>query len=223
MMTMDLLEKAAKDPQTRPEFLAYLAQATVYCLAIDTEQSTQALNLTERIQFQKWENSTGQAAIPFFLSLQELEHSVQAPHSYVCLSAQQLFKMTKGETLVLHPMSPYGRAFLPHEIEFLMSMPKAQEPDMVLGKPDPMPKALLEQLCKVFVQHKTIKRAYIAMMYLDIKSEPKTVVGVEITQDIKAVMDVLDTLDVPCNFIQIQQDTVSDYMLNETQPFYEQK
>ena len=217
----DLLEKAAKNPQARPEFLAYLAQAKVYCLAIDPEQNTQALNLTERIQFQKWENSTGKAAIPFFLSLDELERSVQAPHPYVCLSSQQLFKMTKGETLVLHPMSPYGRAFLPHEIEFLMSVP--QEPDVVLGKPEPMPKALLAQLRKVFVQHTNIKRAYIAMMYLDIKSEPKTVVGVEVTQDVKAVMDVLDALDVTCEFIQIQQDTVSEYMLNETQPFYEQK
>ncbi|WP_269913476.1 enhanced serine sensitivity protein SseB C-terminal domain-containing protein [Acinetobacter sp. HY1485] len=219
----DLLEKAAKNPQARPEFLAYLAQANVYCLAIDPKQNTQALNLTERIQFQKWENSTGQAAIPFFLSLEELERSVQAPHPYVCLSSQQLFKMTKGETLVLHPMSPYGRAFLPHEIEFLISMPKAQEPDVVLGKPEPMPKELLAQLRQVFVQHTNIKRAYIAMMYLDIKSEPKTVVGVEVTQDVKAVMDVLDALDVTCEFIQIQQDTVSEYMLNETQPFYEQK
>lgn len=223
----DLLAQAAVEPQYRPHFLACLLQTEVYCLAKNnTMPSNQLIELTDldQLQFQKWENSRGLLAIPFFLSLDELQQSIQTPHSYIKLPVPEFFKLTLGDHLVLNPMSKFGKPFSPEEIQFLIA-DKKPEPDVILAEPEPYPIQLVEQLKILFKQYKNVTKAYAVVMYQDIQSKPQLVIGIEVTADIQKIMAVLDQFDfveLP-KFIQIESllNTVTEYMVNEVQPFYD--
>ena len=69
-----------------------------------------------------WEDQDGNAAIPFFSSVDVLKHSIEKEETYVRLSAAELFELTQGTTLILNPVSDYSRAFTPDDVKDILQL-----------------------------------------------------------------------------------------------------
>ncbi|WP_227539762.1 enhanced serine sensitivity protein SseB C-terminal domain-containing protein [Acinetobacter sp. MB5] len=245
-----LLEKAAKEPAYRPEFLQQLLIGHIYCLGVtgqntDPMQTTQIhLKAGDEIQLQKWTKADGSEALPFFLSLDTLQKSIEEEHSYLYLPTQQFFEMTMGDTLVLNPMSPYGKEFSPNEIRQLLQIDAGQvesyeveqDTEVLLGQPAEYPYKMVTQLQKFLQTKPQVQAAYLALMHNPQRdAEPTLIIGLQL--DAPQSLDQLiqqtgqvafDSLDQPSlvdlTIIDDQQmDGLSRYMREETTPFYQRE
>lgn len=117
-MTNQNLEKLFNQTQENyeliPQFLDELLDAEIYCLG------TQDQN--HQIQFRILETPEGDQAIPFFLSLEQIQTDLGSDEAYVCLKTRKFFEMTKGAILVLNPTSEIAKEFSPEEIESILNM-----------------------------------------------------------------------------------------------------
>ena len=247
-----LLEKAAKEPAYRPEFLQQLLIGHIYCLGV-TDRTTQPMK-TEQIHMkqgdelhlQKWKKADGTEALPFFLSLETLQQSIEEEHSYLYLPTQQFFEMTLGDTLVMNPMSAYGKEFSPGEIRQLLqvdvgqveSYEVQQDTEVLLGQPTEYPYKMVLQLQK-FLQTKTqVQAAYLALMHNPQRdAKPTLMIGLQLDMPQPLQLDQLiqqigqvafESLDQPSlvdlTIIDDQKnDGLSRYMREETTPFYQRE
>jgi hypothetical protein len=69
-----------------------------------------------------WEDSKGNAAIPFFSSVEVLQESIETEETYVQLGATELFELTMGTNLILNPVSDYSREFSLADIESILAI-----------------------------------------------------------------------------------------------------
>jgi len=69
-----------------------------------------------------WEDQDGNAAIPFFSSVDILKDSIEREETYVRLSAAELFELTQGTSLILNPVSDYSKTFSPEDVRDMLSL-----------------------------------------------------------------------------------------------------
>lgn len=244
MQLDELLQKAATEPEYRPEFLDRLLTASVYCFAVEPNQKQtdtfKALDVTnyQQLLLQKWENPNGSVAIPCFLSLEELKKSAQAPHSYAYLSTEQFFELAQGETVLINPMSSYGKVFSAEQIAHLLHIQQTQEQQkpqdeqVLCGQPSQYPQQLVNHLNEIFVQNPSIHSAYLAEVYPTQNSVPILSIGLIVSEDL-TIEQIVSELDQKIlqhvglvDFFIINDEkltTVGEYMREETQPFYQKQ
>lgn len=244
MQLDELLQKAATEPEYRPEFLDRLLTASVYCFAVEPNQKQtdtfKALDVThyQQLLLQKWENPNGSVAIPCFLSLEELKKSAQAPHSYAYLSTQQFFELAQGETVLINPMSSYGKVFSAEQIAHLLHIQQTQEQQkpqdeqVLCGQPIPYPQQLIAHLETIFAKNPDIYAAYIAQVYADQNSAAMLSIGL-VVNDGMVIEHLFSEVDQNIvqqaglvDFFVINDEklsTVGEYMREETQPFYQRQ
>ncbi len=69
-----------------------------------------------------WEDQEGNAAIPFFSSIDILQDAIFKEETYVRLNAGELFELTQGTNLVLNPVSEYSRSFSPEDVQDILKL-----------------------------------------------------------------------------------------------------
>ncbi|MCS5597887.1 MAG: SseB family protein [Alphaproteobacteria bacterium] len=69
-----------------------------------------------------WEDQDGNAAIPFFSSIDILQNAIEKEETYVRLNAVELFELTQGSSLVLNPVSEYSRSFSPDDVQDILKL-----------------------------------------------------------------------------------------------------
>ena len=74
-----------------------------------------------------WRKPNGSFFFPFFLSLDTLKRSIESNEICVGLPGKTLFEITSGTTLFLNPRGPYGKEFLPSEIDALLGSDAGRE------------------------------------------------------------------------------------------------
>lgn len=241
-----LLQQAAQEPAYRPQFLQQLLNGHIYCLG--TTQRTQSskteqvhLQQGDQLQLQKWQKADGTEALPFFLSLQTLQQSIQEEHSYLYLPTRDFFEMTLGDTLVLNPLSPYGKEFTPKEIQHLLDIDMGQveryeveqDTEVLLGQPTDYPYQMVTQLQKFFQTKPQVQAAYLATMFNPQRDQaPTLIIGLKLDseQQLEQLIQqagqvAFDSLNQPTpvdlTIIDEQQtDNLSEYFCQETTPFY---
>lgn len=113
-----LYESTLDHPEQYKDFYQQLLASQVYCLGErDAEQ---------HLHFQLMEKEQGEQAIPFFLSLAMLQQDVGADAEFVMISAEKLFAITKGASLVMNPTSEHPKEFLADEIDAILEFAKQQ-------------------------------------------------------------------------------------------------
>lgn len=116
------LRLAADEPAHRPEFYRTLLGSTVYILGTaGVAQGHVNLEAGSNISIAHWQKPDGTPVIPFFSSLPTLQQSIDSEQSYMQIPARSLFEITLGALLFLNPKSPYGKEFLPDEVQLLLS------------------------------------------------------------------------------------------------------
>lgn len=240
----ELLRLAAKEPAHRPEFYQVLLESDVYVLGTAGSGPEGPVTLAEgsTIELQNWESADGTPVLPFFSSLKTLQQAIEVEASYLQLPARALFEMTPGATLFLNPKAPYGKEFLPSEVQSLLADGLSRAPQqriaeketrVLLGQPAEYPAQMIDSLTQLFAKHPNVKRGYVALMHdASLDEKPHLIVGIEASDDVERVIAeagevAADTAPEgePVDLLRVQtgDSGVSRYLLEETKPFYERR
>ncbi|MCG8709439.1 enhanced serine sensitivity protein SseB [Brenneria sp. 4F2] len=241
----ELLVLAATEPAHRPAFFNELMDARIFILGqsdalIEGEKAT--LDAGGDVQIQHWEKADGSSVIPFFSSLEALQMAVTKEASFLALPAHSLFELTLGATLFLNPNLPYGKEFLPQEVEHMLSgeghgfvqqRVVEEDTEVLLSQPAEMPEQMIDSLTQLFTQHRHVRRAFLAQIHEAGEPAPHLLIGLDVDSDeveevIRAAGSVAsDTLsdDRPIDLCLVKEGEsgVSHYMMKHTTPFYERK
>lgn len=168
-----MLAAAAADPAERPAFAQSLLASDVFVLgSLDRPLVDGVAQQGSSMNILSLTDAEGPVT-PFFTS----EHAVSLTVAtrpgtdprFLRLQCKALFEMTRGARLVLNPDSPYGKVYLPSEIQALIS---GQEPGLdrevlqaerqiFVGEPAYTPAALPEVLARFLVQRPTVESAHL--------------------------------------------------------------
>ncbi len=236
----EYLQLAATDPGYRPKFYQAVLESVVYVLGeSDTapaEGEQVALQPGARVALQHWQKEDGTAVVPFFSSLEILKASVEGDQRYVSLPGRDLFGLMDGVNFALNPRSEHGKEFLPQEIEKLLkgelfdreAVPQARE--VMLGRPDESPAALIAALQSLFSTLPQVTAAYLAMMH-DPKADEQEhfLIGIDcpdfgtVMQQAGIVVKETSEITEPVDFVDIQTDRsgLGSYLVEKTNPIYQ--
>tara|TARA_R110002124_G_scaffold64985_2_gene177523 strand:- start:325617 stop:326057 length:441 start_codon:yes stop_codon:yes gene_type:complete len=135
-----LIRLDSKDPSYKGMLFEALTHADVYILA-STEYVPNANGADQvpanedrppnvndtHLAITLWEDSKGNAAIPFFSSVEVLQESIESEETYVQLGATELFELTMGTSLILNPVSDYSREFSIDDIKSILSIAESDK------------------------------------------------------------------------------------------------
>lgn len=237
-----LLIKASSDISARNEFYTKLLWNDLVLITnghTEQEEGRTTLEKDSKIQFITLEN--GQ--IPVFTSTNRIfdKGIVKEEVPFISLKGQDLFKITKGATFILNPFSDYGKELIPQEIESLLNgsiFEKSNEIEIkedtkiLIGQPSKYPTEFVNALKNLFNKNKTVKAAYLATIKAEQSNEPPhLIIGIDIEGDRKTITNQAGPLaekilkNEIVDFVQIDTNGggISDYFINETQPFYKRR
>lgn len=241
----ELLVLAAAEPAHRPAFFKELMDATVFILGQSdelAEERDSVLDAGSNVEIQHWEKADGSSAIPFFSSLEALQLAVTREASFLALPARSLFELTLGATLFLNPNLPYGKEFLPQEVEHMLSgeghgfvqqRVVEEDTEVLLSQPAEMPVQMIDSLTQLLPKYRHVRRAFLAQIHEAGEQQPHLLIGLDV--DGGDVEDVIraagsvasDTLPderpVDLCLVKEGESGISHYMTQHTTPFYERK
>ena len=236
------LMKASTDASARNEFYTKLLWNELIVLTNghnENEEGVRTLEKDTNVQFVTFEN--GQ--IPVFTSTNRIfdKGVIKEQVPFMAMKGQDLFGVAKGATYILNPYSDYGKELIPQEIESLLNgsifeqnneMTIEKETEIQIGQPAKYPKELTIALSQLFKNRPSVKAAYLAAIKMD-KSDniPHLMIGLKVEGNLTDISKEAGPLaenylgkDEILDFIQIDNSGgVSDYFLNQTEPFYTNK
>jgi len=236
------LMKASTDASARNMFYTNLLWNEIIVLTNGHNESEEGVKTLEKdtiVQFVTFEN--GQ--IPVFTSTNRIfdKGVIKEQVPFMSMKGQDLFKVAKGATFILNPYSDYGKELVPQEIESLLNgsifeqnNEKTIEKDteIQIGQPAKYPKDLIISLSQLFKARPNVKAAYLAAIKMDkLETIPHLVIGLEVEGNLTDISREAGPLaenylgkDEILDFIQIDNSNgVSNYFLNQTEPFYRKK
>ena len=244
-----LLIKAFEQEAYRPQFLEQLLDAYIYILGSSSGEIDEKIEhtLTEgsQVHVKSWNRSDGTQVLPFFTSLEKLRQAIEHEENYLRLNTRSFFELTQGAYLVLNPNSEVAKEFYPNEVEGLLQghfgpQPEtyeyAEETQVLLSQPVPYPIKMISQVKLLLEKLPLVTAAYLSQMH-DVKRdpEPTLVIGLILSEPVseqqrkqvsaqvgQTASDALvQKTAVDLMFIdENEQEGLSPYFLNETQPFY---
>lgn len=172
-----LLLTAAGDPAERPAFTRALLDSDVYVLGhVEGEVATSGVvGAGTSMRIAAVSDDVGRIT-PFFTSEDALQRLIETRPGtdprFVRLSCRALFEITSGTRLVLNPGSPYGKVFVPDEVDALVA---GREPGMqrevlqaerqvFVGQAAHVPAELLDVLSRFLVQRPAVEAAHLGWM-----------------------------------------------------------
>jgi len=119
-----ILHQAAADHNQAPSFYEELMESKIFVLGKPESESNDGeftLEEEQAVIIQHWERETDQSpVVPFFTSLQMLQHAIDTDEPYLELTTVDLFQLTMGAPLVLNPNSDFGMEFEPEDVAVLL-------------------------------------------------------------------------------------------------------
>lgn len=241
----EMLQLAASEPAYRPQFYQVLMNSEVYIIG-ETNRAGSKSGLERvmvagsRLNIQHLEAPDGSTVVPFFSSMDVLLKSVADEVPCLQIAVRNLFAVTEGETLHLNPMSNCGKEFIPEEVADLLAGGSGigcatqmieLDTQVTLGQPAQYPYKLVDSLTLLFAKYGSVKRAYLALMKDSFaQTQPRLIVGVEAKGDVENIMRMAAEVATavapegePVGLYRIGADDggISEYLVNETTPFYE--
>ncbi|CAB9513776.1 Protein SseB [Seminavis robusta] len=237
------LEKAATDPNHRPQFFRDLMDSSIYVVNSVDDVAAESSSQQQQgggLYLQQWQvdppsgsssNTPPKVILPFFSSLENLRQACQddqAKHAKLeCRNFLELVKEYRS-AIVLNPGLPYGKQFFPQEIAGLLDgsllapPPAAASQEtiptgtkLIMGQPKEYPVALTEALKSTFHNNTAVQAAYLAQVYVPDSGEPPNVyIGMEL---IRGAQDDATFQSVLQDAIRVQQETCPDEIVDFVQ------
>ena len=115
-----LLALATQDAGVRPEFYRRLLAADVFVPVLHGPAENGVVPAGETILIKCLDRIDGVQVIPFFTSSTAVFDAAPAGDRCVVMRARELFESKRSSHFHLNPASPFGRAFVPAEIDLLL-------------------------------------------------------------------------------------------------------
>jgi hypothetical protein len=122
---MDMLKKASTEPEARPAFYEILLKSVIFAPGLRREGQDGS---PPQLNFKQWTQPEGFMAIPFFSDQEDLKKVLGEEEPFIGIPALDLFRLTRGTTLVLTNASGQGKAFKPDEVDMILSSELAMDP-----------------------------------------------------------------------------------------------
>ncbi len=236
------LLKAASDISARNEFYTKLLWNELIVLTNAhnaTEEGRKILEKDTEVQFVTFENGK----IPVFTSTNRIfdKGIIKKQVPFMTIKGQDLFEFTKGATFLLNPYSDYGKELVPQEIESLLNgsifektneIEITENTNVLIGQPAKYPTALVKALSNLFTKEPTVKSAYLASIKID-KSEklPHLIIAMDTEGNMSSISGKAGAIakqmigkNEIIDFIKIEKNNeISDYFIQQIEPFYKQK
>jgi type III secretion system (T3SS) SseB-like protein len=180
----------------------------------------------------------GRTWLPIFSSLERLEHYIRNDSNYLQLHAKDFFEITRGAHVILNPGSPYGKEFLPEEIEQLLdgsifkplqTYTTPKDTQVLIGQPAVYPNELVRVLSAYFEKNPHVHKAYLVQYFnQEADEKPHLLIGIEGKGDWQQVVgdagmiasEVIGTGEV-IDFMRLDQSGLSKSIIRQTKPFYQ--
>lgn len=108
-----------------------------------------------------------------------------------------------------------------------------KETKVLLGQPEKYPSVMVDSLTQLLAKHHNVKRAFLALMHdASVDEKPHLVIGIEADGDIELVLREAGNIagdtapdGEPVDLCRVSEGEagLSNYFLNQTEPFYERK
>lgn len=237
------LHSAAADHNKAPAFYEELMESKIFILGKPEEENVGKFTLEDEqaLVIQHWERETDKSpVVPFFTSLQMLQHAIETDEPYLELPTTALFQLTMGAPLVLNPNSEFGMEFDPEDVAVLLDndiMVNSEhtldeETEVLLGFSQDVPSAFTSLLSEYFSKQTQIEAAYLGTIQIpEDDDEEHLMVGLQGKGDLGKLIETAihkisllkekmpyETVD----FYVIDQDDadISEFMLDNITPFY---
>jgi len=232
-----LLLKASSDSSARKDFYVKLLWSELFVLTAEEttlEQGNKILEKDTEVKLINLENGE----LPVFTSTNRIfdKGYIKEQVPFMAMKGHDLFNLTKGAKLILNPYSDYGKELLPSEIERLLDgsifeqtndITIEKETQIQIGQLKIYPDKLIKSLSDLFITKPKTKAAYIAAIRIN-ETKPHYLIGIEYEGQFNEITKVAGPLaekhltnNEIVDFVQIDYKSgVSEYLLNETKPFY---
>jgi len=237
------LHKAAADHTQAPAFYEELMVSKIFILGKPEENEETGEIILEEEQaliIQHWERENDKSpVVPFFTSLQMLQHAIDTDEPYLELPTEALFQLTMGAPLVLNPNSEFGMEFEPEDVAVLLDTDLMlnsehtleEETEVLLGIPDDIPESFTSLLSDFFAKYSQVESAYLGTIqipedddieHLMVGLKGKGDMGEIIETAIQKISLIDDIGYETIDFYVIDQDDpdISEFMIDNITPFY---
>lgn len=241
-----LLREAVTNESYRKEFYTKLLWCDLYVITYKKDIKEPTVRLSkegEHMDVASFEDGS----IPVFTSTDRIFDNGVIKHqvAYAGMKGQHLFEMLKGARIIINPYSDYGKEMLPAELDDLLSgaifdpeknvrhehITVKEQTKVTLGVPSNYPAGLVNVLSEKFKSIPEVLAGYIALIDFEGENNPHLILGIELTdisffKELSPVIgelaysiisknEVIDIIPVTRT-----EKGISDYMVNETRPFY---
>lgn len=239
-----ILHQAAADHNQAPSFYEELMESKIFVLGKPESESNDGeftLEEEQAVIIQHWERETDQSpVVPFFTSLQMLQHAIDTDEPYLELTTVDLFQLTMGAPLVLNPNSDFGMEFEPEDVAVLLDtdlMVNSQhildeQTEVLLGQAENVSDVFKSVLTEFFIKHPEVEASYIGTIQIPADDDKEhLMVGIQGQGRFEKIIDTLiqkisiledDMMYETVDFYVIDQDDpdISQFMLENITPFY---
>jgi len=240
-----ILHKAAADHNEAPAFYEELMESKIFVLGKPESEKPKdgefTLEEEQAVIIQHWERETDQSpVVPFFTSLQMLQHAIDTDEPYLELTTVDLFQLTMGAPLVLNPNSDFGMEFEPEDVAVLLDtdlMVNSQhildeQTEVLLGHAENVSDIFMSVLTDFFVKHAEVEAAYIGTIQIPEDDEKEhLMIGIQGQGRFEKIIDTIikkislledDMMYETVDFYVIDQDDpdISQFMVENITPFY---
>jgi hypothetical protein len=233
------LIKATNDPSQRSQFYRDLLDSELFfIIPIDETQKIgkRVIEQGTTMQFVSFEND-GINWIPAFTSLVRLQQFLTKESRFLKLKAKDFFEFALGAFVVLNPNTTYKKELTPEEITKILDgsifrnyheINITKETKILFGAPSVYPTILVQGLKKVFVKNRHVLRAYLTLSQIpEFDEKPHYLIGIdvdggweEVLNNVSEATSKLIGKDDFVDFVQINQSDATEFLVNETKPFY---
>ena len=233
-----IVKKAATEPAYRPSLYKRLLSDSLFVIVQDNGMSDGEHTLKKDTQVGIVSYPDGK--IPIFTSTQRIfdKGIIKEEIKYLAMKGEELFKITKGATLVLNPYSDYGKELLPVEVEKMISgtiltdraknLTLKVDTKVQIGQPAKYPTEIVNSLKELFSNRPNVKAAYLGWIYNpSLGDPPHLIFGLDADGDFKTLTQEAGFTAQQhlvegefADFVQMDIGSgISDY-LKGTTPFY---
>lgn len=237
----DIIEKAGTIPEYRAVFYEKFLKNDIYVLVKKGyNENNEATSFNANAPIITFENQQ----IPVFTDAKHIydQGVIQDEMSYMKVNGRSFLELAMGHHIIINPFSKVYKELVPNEIADMLNgsifnVVKDNvahiHMEVLIGKPETEPQALLADLKTTFTSIPTISSAYLGWMFNErIDQKPHYIFAVECetknAAEFKEIADVISNLCKPhlkkqeyIDIIRLEKNgNFSDYFYNQDQPFY---
>ncbi|WP_430529935.1 enhanced serine sensitivity protein SseB [Myroides sp. C20-1] len=237
----DIIEKAGTVKEYRAVFYENFLKNDIYVLVKEGyNANNEANSFNANAPIITFENQQ----IPVFTAPKHIydQGAIQDEMNYMKVNGRAFLELAMGHTIIVNPFSKVYKELVPNEVadmlngsifNFIQDDIAHVHMQVLIGKPEVEPTALLEDLKKTFTAIAAISSAYIGWTFnARIDKKPHYIFALECEvkngAEFKEIADVISNLCKPhlkkeeyIDIIRLEPNgNFSDYFYKEDQPFY---